>query len=155
MLKRVIKIEKYLGLTAPQEEKDESCHAPENVYEHQIKVLTEDFKQERKDRVAQFERAEKLEMQLSRLKREFNVLGRKCSSLENANRALNSQLYGEDVTSKLFPRYACDDGQASDEGKDDLNDACQEKTVQLAPDFPKISARKGSLLDRRLRTPGK
>ena len=155
MLKRVIKIEKYLGLTAPQEEKDESCHAPENVYEHQIKVLTEDFKQERKDRVAQFERAEKLEMQLSRLKREFNVLGRKCSSLENANRALNSQLYGEDVMSKLFPRYACDDGQASDEGKDDLNDACQEKTVQLAPDFPKISAHIGSLLDRRLRTPGK
>ena len=75
--------------------------------------------------------------------------------LGNANRALNSQLYGEDVTSKLFPRYACDDGQASDEGKDDLNDACQEITAQLAPDFPKISARKGSLLDRRLRTPGK
>ena len=48
MLKRVIKIEKYLGLTTPQEEKDESCHAPENVYEHQIKVLTEDFKQEKK-----------------------------------------------------------------------------------------------------------
>ena len=115
-------------------------------------MLTEDFKQERKDRVAQFERVEKLEMQLNRLKRDFNGLGRKCSSLENANRALNSQLYGEDVTSKLFPRYACDYGQASDKGKDDLNDVCQEKSIQLAPDFPKISVRKGSLLDRKLRT---
>ena len=57
----------------------------------------------------QFERAEQLKMQLERLKRDYNALGRKCSALENANRALNMQLYGEGAVPKPFQRHECDD----------------------------------------------
>ena len=96
---RVEAIEKYLGMSGQSDQ----------LYEQQIKVLTEDFKQERLDRVKQFERAEQLKMQLERLKRDYNTLGRKCSALENANRALNTQLYGEGAVPKPFQRYECDD----------------------------------------------
>ena len=96
---RVEAIEKYLGMS---EQSDQ-------LYEQQIKVLTEDFKQERLDRVKQFERAEQLKMQLERLKRDYNALRRKCSALENTNRALNTKLYGEGAVPKLFQRYECDD----------------------------------------------
>ena len=41
-------IKKYLGMSKQSDQ----------LYEEQIKVLTEDFKQERLDRVKQFERAE-------------------------------------------------------------------------------------------------
>ena len=58
LVSRVEAIEKYLGKS---EQSDQ-------LYEQQIKVLTEDFKQERLDRVKQFERAEQLKMQLDRLK---------------------------------------------------------------------------------------
>ena len=104
LVSRVEAIEKYLGMS---EQFDQ-------LYEQQIKVLTEDFKQERLDRVKQFERAEQLKMQLDRLKLDYNALGRKYSTLENTNRALNTKLYGEGAVPKHFQRYECDDSAEED-----------------------------------------
>ena len=104
LVSRVEAIEKYLG----------KSERSDQLYEQQIKVLTEDFKQERLDRVKQFERAEQLKMQLDRLKRDYNALGRKCSALENTNRALNTKLYGEGAVPKHFQRYECDDNAEED-----------------------------------------
>ena len=101
---RVEAIEKYLGMSGHSDQ----------LYEQQIKVLTEDFKQERLDRVKQFERAEQSKMQLERLRRDYNALGRKCSALENANRGLNTKLYGEGAVPKHFQRYECDDNAEED-----------------------------------------
>ena len=139
MLKRIMQIENHLGLTPSEDGSLPSA----DIYEHQIKVLTEDFQRERLDRRKQYERAEHLQKLLDVVKRECNVLGRKCSSLENTNRALSSQLYGEDR-----PRYECDTPQSSE---DEGIDGCREKSIQIAPNFPKITARKGSLLERRMR----
>ena len=92
MLQRLIRIEEYLGLPPIKTPNHE------DVYEHQIKVITEDFNQARSDRIKQYERAEQLKAQMERLQRDYNTLGRKCSALENTNRSLNT---GKDLCQNI------------------------------------------------------
>lgn len=66
------------------------------AYQAQMKLLREDFMQERADRERQAGKAHGLEMQLNATKLEYNKLNCKLSAIRNAYRALYTRTYGVD-----------------------------------------------------------
>ena len=75
------------------------------AYEQQIKVLRDDFEQERKDRERLASRNVSMGMRLEKLQKEYAELECRLSSV------LNNRAYGlSNRPSKLPPIYACDDG---------------------------------------------
>ena len=77
------------------------------AYKQQIKVLQEDFLQERSDRERMSSRVDTLQRQLKFVKQEHNKLECKLASLRNVYRALHTTAYG---VPPLFqdPVYECD-----------------------------------------------
>ena len=106
-----------------------------NVYEAQIKVITDDFKQERDDRAREHERAEKLEKELADAKAQLDSLqrqhmqeyaDRRQRSLENYEQQYYQNVYGNQGRYRNIgqqqaayvprgePRYECDADDAED-----------------------------------------
>ncbi len=80
------------------------------AYEEQMKVLQEDFLQERSDREQAIGRAEGLQAQLNVVKLEYNKLNCKWSALRNMYRALHNRAFGVDPDISTPPRIQCDYG---------------------------------------------
>ena len=79
------------------------------AFEEQMKVLRDDFLQERADRERMASKAESLQRQLTLVKSEYNSLQCRLASMQNIRRATYNRRYGVDP-----PVYQCD-GDESDE----------------------------------------